>query len=108
MDPLPRFLAHVYSLNHPTMATNNNPYQGFSSGTVNGAAWYQVFGGMQVGAGRADVGSQGLNQHLGSAHMQGVSGTCHQAAQHWCMHAFKSWSAQHLHAAILPSTHILA
>ncbi len=52
MDPLPQFLARVYSLNHPVMATINNPYEGFVDGTVNGAAWYQVFGGMQVGSGR--------------------------------------------------------
>jgi hypothetical protein len=45
-DPLPLFLAQVYAQNHATMRLNNN--EGFKNGTVRGAAWYTVLGGMQA------------------------------------------------------------
>lgn len=45
-DPLPLFLATAYAVNHPAMHLNNN--DSFVQGTVQGAQWYTLMGGMQV------------------------------------------------------------
>lgn len=45
-DPLPLFLATAYAANHPAMRLNNN--DSFVQGTVQGAQWYTLLGGMQV------------------------------------------------------------
>ncbi|WIA34349.1 hypothetical protein OEZ86_012687 [Tetradesmus obliquus] len=46
-DPLPLFLARVYAQNHALMKTNSNSSLGFVNGTVQGARWYTLLGGMQ-------------------------------------------------------------
>uniref|UniRef100_A0A665UQD4 Peptidase M14 domain-containing protein n=1 Tax=Echeneis naucrates TaxID=173247 RepID=A0A665UQD4_ECHNA len=51
-DNLFRFLALVYSQNHPVMKTGepncpDSPEETFSDGITNGAQWYDVSGGMQ-------------------------------------------------------------
>lgn len=47
-DPLPLFLARAYAINHPAMHLNSNDTTGFVQGTVQGAQWYTLLGGMQV------------------------------------------------------------
>lgn len=47
-DPLPLFLAQVYAQNHPVMRLNCNSSADFVNGTVQGAQWYTLLGGMQV------------------------------------------------------------
>ncbi|XP_054650136.1 carboxypeptidase D isoform X2 [Dunckerocampus dactyliophorus] len=51
-DSLFRYLALVYSKNHPVMKTGqpncpNSPEETFKDGITNGAQWYDVSGGMQ-------------------------------------------------------------
>lgn len=48
-DPLPLFLARAYATNHPAMRLNTNDTTKFFEGTVQGAQWYTLLGGMQVG-----------------------------------------------------------
>jgi hypothetical protein len=50
-EPLPRFLAQVYSFNSPSMRTSTQEYMGsavFDRGTTNGAKYYPVLGSLQV------------------------------------------------------------
>lgn len=47
-DPLPLFLAKAYATNHPAMHLNTNTTTKFVEGTVQGAQWYTLLGGMQV------------------------------------------------------------
>lgn len=48
-DPLPLFLARTYAINNPPMSRNTNSTSKFVEGTVQGAQWYTLLGGMQVG-----------------------------------------------------------
>lgn len=47
-DPLPVFLARSYAINHPKMRHSTNSTTQFVQGTVQGAQWYTLLGGMQV------------------------------------------------------------
>jgi hypothetical protein len=49
-DPLPVFLARSYAINHPRMRHSTNSTTKFLQGTVQGAQWYTLLGGMQVSA----------------------------------------------------------
>lgn len=85
-DPLPLFLARSYASNHPIMRDNTNGTTKFVQGTVQGAQWYTLLGGMQVSklSGRANgfkslfpICKESLARLLLAPHMASSVGQAH-------------------------------
>lgn len=76
-DPLPLFLARSYASNHPIMRDNTNGTTKFVQGTVQGAQWYTLLGGMQVSMPQQDcfVLTHG-NRHAEIGTTRGPSHSC--------------------------------